>query len=350
MKNNLIFLIVLFASCNTPTNNIDYPISEKKVVVDTYFGTDIEDPYRWLEDDLSSDTSNWVDNQNEVTFNYLKSIPYRDKLKSKLTSIWNYEKQTSPFKRGEYIYYYRNDGLQNQYVVYRKKDNLDSSEEVFLDPNNFSEDGTISLTGLYFSEDGKLISYTISEGGSDWRKAIVMETETKQIIGDTLSNIKFSGISWSGNKGFYYSSYDKPEGSELSEYTDRHKLYYHELNTDQKSDKIVFGDQTEKYRYVSGNVSDDNNFLFISASNLTDGNELYVIDLRKNSNRIQTISDDPSTDDYVVDNVDDTFYIFTNISFSFCVIFLPFIFFFFFSSTFLNQISTLNPPPSSLLF
>ena len=312
MKNNLIFLIVLFASCNTPTKNINYPITKKEVVVDTYFGTDIEDPDRWLEDDLSLDTSNWVDSQNEVTFNYLKSIPYRDKLKSKLTSIWNYEKQTSPFTRGEYIYYYRNDGLQNQYVVYRKKDNSNSSEEVFLDPNKFSEDGTISLTGLYFSEDGKLISYTISEGGSDWRKAIVMDTETKQIIGDTLTNIKFSGISWSGNKGFYYSSYDKPEGSELSEYTDRHKLYYHELNTDQKLDKIVFGDQREKYRYVSGNVSEDNNFLFISASNLTDGNELYMIDLRKNSNRIQTISDDPSTDDYVVDNVDDTFYIFTN--------------------------------------
>ena len=154
MKNNLIFLVVLFASCNTPTKNINYPITKKEVIVDTYFGTDIEDPYRWLEDDLSLDTSKWVDSQNEVTFNYLKSIPYRDKLKDKLTSIWNYEKQTSPFTRGEYIYYYRNDGLQNQYVVYRKKDNLNSSEEVFLDPNKFSEDGTISLTGLYFSEDG----------------------------------------------------------------------------------------------------------------------------------------------------------------------------------------------------
>ncbi len=121
MKKNLFFITFLFASCNTLTNNINYPITEKKVVVDSYFGTDIEDPYRWLEDDLSSDTSNWVDSQNEVTFNYLESIPYRNKLKSKLTSIWNYEKQTSPFIRGEYTYYYRNDGLQNQYVVYRKK-------------------------------------------------------------------------------------------------------------------------------------------------------------------------------------------------------------------------------------
>ena len=149
MKNNLIFLIVLFASCNTPTKNFNYPISKKEIVVDTYFGTDIEDPYRWLEDDLSLDTFNWVDSQNEVTFNYLKSIPYRKKLKSKLTSIWNYEKQTSPFTRGEYIYYYRNDGLQNQYVVYRKKDNLNSSEEVFLDPNKSVSYTHLTLPTIY---------------------------------------------------------------------------------------------------------------------------------------------------------------------------------------------------------
>ena len=312
MKNNLILLTGFFISCNTSYYEINYPITDKKIVVDNYFGTDIEDPYRWLEDDLSSDTSYWVDSQNEVTFKYLKSIPYRNKLKNKLTSIWNYEKQTSPITRGGYIYYYRNDGLQNQYVVYRKKDDLNSTEEVFLDPNKFSKEGTISLTGLYFSDDGKLLTYTISDGGSDWRKAITMETQTKDIIGDTLTNIKFSGISWKGNKGFYYSSYDKPEGSELSDYTDRHRLYYHELGTDQKSDKIIFGDQKEKYRYVSGNVSDDSNFLFISASNLTDGNKLYLIDLRKNSNRIQIISDDSSSDEYVVDSIDETFYIFTN--------------------------------------
>ena len=147
MKNNPIFLAVFFISCNSQYIDINYPITEKKIVIDNYYGTDIEDPYRWLEDDLSLETSNWVNSQNEVTFNYLKSIPYRDKLKDKLTSIWNYEKQTSPFTRGDYIYYYRNDGLQNQYVVYRKKGDLNSTEEVFLDPNTFSKDGTISLTG-----------------------------------------------------------------------------------------------------------------------------------------------------------------------------------------------------------
>ncbi len=309
MKKILPLLYLLLISCNTETK-INYPITEKKVVVDSYFETNIEDPYRWLENDLSSETMKWVDSQNDVTFDYLNSIPYKNKLKDKLTKIWNYEKQTSPYYEGNYIYYYKNDGLQNQYVVYRKKAN--SEEEVFLDPNTFSDDGTISLTGLYFSENGKLVSYLISEGGSDWRKAIVMDTETKKIIGDTLTNIKFSGISWKGNDGFFYSSYDKPKGSELSDYTDRHKLYYHRLGESQKFDNIVFGNGKEKYRYVYSSVSDDNQFLFITASNLTDGNKLFMIDLIKNPNRIQVISDDETTDDNIVETDGDTFYIFTN--------------------------------------
>ena len=309
MKKILPLLYLLLISCNTETK-IDYPITEKKVVVDSYFETNIEDPYRWLENDLSSETMEWVDSQNDVTFDHLNSIPYKNKLKDKLTKIWNYEKQTSPYYEGDYIYYYKNDGLQNQYVVYRKKAN--SEEEVFLDPNTFSDDGTISLTGLYFSENGELVSYLISEGGSDWRKAIVMDTETKKIIGDTLTNIKFSGISWKGNDGFFYSSYDKPKGSELSDYTDRHKLYYHRLGESQKFDNIVFGNGKEKYRYVYSSVSDDNQFLFITASNLTDGNKLFMIDLIKNPNRIQVISDDETTDDNIVETDGDIFYIFTN--------------------------------------
>tara|TARA_B100000945_G_scaffold191966_1_gene154189 strand:+ start:354 stop:2456 length:2103 start_codon:yes stop_codon:yes gene_type:complete len=309
MKKLLPLLYLLLISCNTETK-IDYPITEKKVVVDSYFETNIEDPYRWLENDLSSETMQWVDSQNDVTFDHLNSIPYKNKLKDKLTKIWNYEKQTSPYYEGDYIYYYKNDGLQNQYVVYRKKAN--SEEEVFLDPNTFSDDGTISLTGLYFSENGELVSYLISEGGSDWRKAIVMDTETKKIIGDTLTNIKFSGISWKGNDGFFYSSYDKPKGSELSDYTDRHKLYYHRLGESQKFDNIVFGNGEEKYRYVYSSLSDDNQFLFITASNLTDGNKLFMIDLIENPNRIQVISDDETTDDNIVETDGDIFYIFTN--------------------------------------
>tara|TARA_Y100000758_G_scaffold108952_1_gene76319 strand:- start:983 stop:3100 length:2118 start_codon:yes stop_codon:yes gene_type:complete len=311
MNRLIVFpLLTIILSCQN-TNNLKYPTTEKSVVIDSYFGTDIQDPYRWLEDDLSEETMDWVNNQNKTTFNYLNSIPYKKNIKKRLEQIWNYEKRTSPFNEGDYTYYYKNNGLQNQYVVYRKKDSED--EEVFLDPNSFSEDGTISLTGLDFSKNEKLVSYSISEGGSDWRKVVVMDTETKEIIGDTLTNIKFSGISWENNDGFFYSSYDKPEGSELSEMTDNHKLYYHKLNTDQNQDKLIFGGKsTDKYRYVSSSVSEDNKYLFITASNLTDGNKLFVMNLTKDSNNIEVVSDDETTDDYVIETDGNTFYILTN--------------------------------------
>lgn len=311
MNRLIIFLLLtIILSCQN-TNNLEYPSTEKRVVIDSYFGTDIQDPYRWLEDDLSEETMDWVNNQNKTTFNYLNSIPYKRNIKKRLEQIWNYEKRTSPFNEGDYTYYYKNNGLQNQYVVYRKKDSED--EEVFLDPNSFSEDGTISLTGLDFSKNENLVSYSISEGGSDWRKVVVMDAETKEIIGDTLTNIKFSGISWKNNEGFFYSSYDKPEGSELSEMTDNHKLYYHKLNTDQNQDKLIFGGKsTDKYRYVSSSVSEDNKYLFITASNLTDGNKLFVLNLTKDSNKIEVVSDDETTDDYVIETDGNTFYILTN--------------------------------------
>ncbi len=311
MNRLIVFsLLTIILSCQN-TNNLKYPTTEKRVVIDSYFGTDIQDPYRWLEDDLSEETMDWVNNQNKTTFNYLNSIPYKRNIKKRLEQIWNYEKRTSPFNEGDYTYYYKNNGLQNQYVVYRKKDSED--EEVFLDPNSFSEDGTISLTGLDFSKNGNLVSYSISEGGSDWRKVVVMDTETKEIIGDTLTNIKFSGISWKNNEGFFYSSYDKPEGSELSEMTDNHKLYYHKLNTDQNQDKLIFGGKsTDKYRHVSSSVSEDNKYLFITASNLTDGNKLFVMNLTKDSNKIEVVSDDETTDDYVIETDGNTFYISTN--------------------------------------
>ena len=311
MNRLIVFsLLTIILSCQN-TNNLKYPTTEKSVVIDSYFGTDIQDPYRWLEDDLSEETMDWVNNQNKTTFNYLNSIPYKRNIKKRLEQIWNYEKRTSPFNEGDYTYYYKNNGLQNQYVVYRKKDSED--EEVFLDPNSFSEDGTISLTGLDFSKNENLVSYSISEGGSDWRKVVVMDTETKEIIGDTLTNIKFSGISWENNDGFFYSSYDKPEGSELSEMTDNHKLYYHKLNTDQNQDKLIFGGKsTDKYRYVSSSVSEDNKYLFITASNLTDGNKLFVMNLTKDSNNIEVVSDDETTDDYVIETDGNTFYILTN--------------------------------------
>ena len=197
---------------------LTYPETKKEVVRDTFFEQAVEDPYRWLEDDRSKETADWVTRQNEVTFGYLDQIPYRKDLKDRLTKIWNYEKIGTPFTEGDYTYFYKNDGLQNQSVLYRKK-GTDTEAEIFLDPNTFSEDGTVSLAGLSFAKDGSLAAYSISEGGSDWRKIIVIETENKTQVGDTIVDVKFSGISWKKSEGFYYSSYDKPDGSEL--YADR---------------------------------------------------------------------------------------------------------------------------------
>jgi prolyl oligopeptidase len=228
MKNQLLTTLVMaiLISCTgLVKKTIEYPLTKKGDVIDSYFGTKVPDPYRWLEDDKSTETSAWVKEQNKVTFGYLETIPYREDIKSRLEKMWNYEKYTAPQKEGAYTYFSRNNGLQNQFVIYRMKNNEDP--EVFLDPNNFSADGTTSLGEMEFTKDGSKVAYSISEGGSDWRKVIVLDAETKAIIGDTLKDIKFSGLSWQANEGFYYSSYDKPKGSELSAKTDHHKLYFH---------------------------------------------------------------------------------------------------------------------------
>lgn len=312
-KTLLFFLVVLMViSCKQKQAKLVYPKTEKKIVTDTYFGTKVEDPYRWLEDDRSPETEAWVKEENKVTFDYLDQIPFRDALKEELTAIWNYEKLSAPFKEGEYTYYYKNDGLQNQYVMYRKKGD-DGKEELFLDPNTFSEDGTTSLGEVSFSKDGSIVAYSISEGGSDWRKIIIIDAETKKVLEDTLVDVKFSGISWVANDGFYYSSYDKPEGSELSAKTDQHKLYYHKLGTPQKEDKVVFGEK-EKYRYVGGSVTEDDKYLIISGGISTSGNRLFLKDLTNASSEIITIDDNIETDTYVADNKGSKLYIVTNLN------------------------------------
>ena len=248
---SLSFFLLLILSCKEELQKepiiVTYPQTLKGDTIDTYFGTDVNDRYRWLEDDRSKETEEWVKAQNEVTFGYLDQIPIREALKERLTALWNYEKVGAPFTEGAYTYFYKNDGLQNQYVVYRFKTGDDpDTAQVFLDPNTFSEDGTISLGGLSFSEDGKIAAYAISEGGSDWRKILVMNVETKEVVEDTIRDIKFSGTSWKANDGFYYSSYDKPKGSELSDKTDQHKLYYHKLGTTQQDDELVYGGVPEE--------------------------------------------------------------------------------------------------------
>ncbi|MCD8421513.1 prolyl oligopeptidase family serine peptidase [Tenacibaculum finnmarkense] len=299
---------------NTQKNTtLNYPKTAKKPIVDDYFGTKVTDNYRWLEDDKSTETENWVKAENNVTFNYLSKIPYREQLKNRLSELWNYEKLGTPFKEGDYTYFYKNNGLQNQSVLYRK--DAQGKEEVFLNPNTFSEDGTTSLGSVSFTKDGSIVAYSISEGGSDWRKIIVLNTQTKEVIGDTLIDVKFSGIAWKGNEGFYYSSYDKPQGSELSAKTDQHKLYYHALNTPQKTDKVIFGATSEeKNRYVGGSLTQDNKYLLISAATSTSGNKLFLKDLTTPNSKLVSITDTYDSDTYVIDSRGDKLYLVTNLN------------------------------------
>ena len=268
-----------------------YPETRKAEVVDRYFDTPVADPYRWLEDDMSPETEAWVRAQNAVTFGYLNKIPYRENVKKRIETLWNYEKVGAPFKKGAYTYFYKNSGLQNQYVVYRIRGN--GEPEVFLDPNTFNGEGTTSLSTFSFSQDGSLAAYSISEAGSDWRKIIIINAETKQPLEDPIIDAKFSGIAWNGQDGFYYSSYDKPEGSRLSAKTDQHKLYYHRLGTAQQEDLVIFGGTPDqKRRYVGGDVTEDGRYLVISSAVSTSGNDLYLKDLTMPNAALVTILDD----------------------------------------------------------
>ena len=311
-------LVLAFVGCKEEPKkeviSVTYPQTKKVDTVDTYFGEEVKDPYRWLEDDRSAETAEWVKAENEVTFDYLNKIPFREELKERLSDLWNYEKVGPPFKEGDYTYFYKNDGLQNQYVLYRYKTGEDpSTAEVFLDPNTFKEDGTISLGETSFSKDGSKLAYSISEGGSDWRKVLVMNTETKELVGDTLKDIKFSSLSWKGEDGFYYSSYDKPKGSELSAKTDQHKVYYHKMGTPQSEDKVIFGaTPEEKHRYINASVTEDNNYLIIRASTSTSGNKLFIKDLTKPGAAFVTILDDTDSDTSILENVGSKLYIVTN--------------------------------------
>ncbi len=280
------FSVLIATSCvaQTMQTKLNYPETKKIEHSDTYFGTLVEDPYRWLEDDRSEDTKDWVKREAAFTKDYFSKIPFRDKIKSELKNIWNYEKIGAPFKEGNFTYFYKNDGLQAQFVIYRTDKN--GKTEVFLDPNKFSADGTTSLAGISFNKKGNLVAYSISEGGSDWNKIIILNADTKQKIDETIIDVKFSGASWLGEEGFFYSSYDKPNGSELTAKTDTHKVYFHKLGTKQSEDKLIIGGEDFKRRYMGIGVSDDERYEILSASNATNGNELYIKDLKNNTDFI----------------------------------------------------------------
>ena len=324
MKQILIMLtgIILLAACNSssntaPTNfksiEVKYPDTKKDTLVkDNYFGTTVADPYRWLEDDTSAATGAWVKAENEVTQNYLQQIPFRDAIAKRYEDLFNYEKFSTPTKHGNYIYYSKNSGLQNQSVMFRESVN-GGEPELFLDPNTFSKDGTTSLAGIGFSNDGSLAAYNISEGGSDWQKIIIIDAATKKQLGDTMLDIKFSGASWKGNDGFFYSTYDRPkQGSFLAGVTDSQKLFYHKLGTPQKEDKLIYAGGSGPNRYISAGVSEDEKWLMIYGANTTYGNDLHILDLTKPNATIITLVSDMKNQHGIIDVDETNFYIQTD--------------------------------------
>ena len=294
-----------------PAAALAYPETRREALVERYFGVEVADPYRWLEDDRSEETARWVQAQNAVTRAYLDAIPYRDKIAQTLKRLLDYERESAPFFAGADTYFYRNDGLQNQDVLWRR--GADGEAEVFLDPNTFSDDGTVSMSAVSFSRDGRFVAYQLAEGGSDWRRIVIRDVASGETLDEAIVDVKFSGIAWRGNEGFYYSRYDKPAGSALSAKTDQHKLYFHRIGTAQAQDELIFGASDEqKHRYVSADVTEDDRFLSISAANSTSGNRLFLVDLASAQARLTPILVDEDADAAVIDAAGDTIFIETN--------------------------------------
>ncbi len=256
------------------------PVTKTVDVSEDYFGTKIADPYRWLEYDSAADVAEWVKQQNEYTFGYLNQIPFRNNIKQRLEEIWNYAKYSSPFKKGDNYFFYKNDGLQNQSVLYIQK-GLKGEAKVLLDPNKLSADGTVSLGGISFSHDNKYMAYSLGKAGSDWQEIFVMEVETGKALNDKIEWVKFGGASWKGN-GFYYSRYDKPSKStQYSAANKYQKVYYHELGQSQDQDRLIYQDPKYPLRYYWPSVTEDEDFLFINIAEGTSGGEIWFSDLKK---------------------------------------------------------------------
>ncbi|MGC1216586.1 MAG: prolyl oligopeptidase family serine peptidase [Phormidesmis sp.] len=261
---------------------LPYPITRTTDTADTYHGTLVADPYRWLEDPNSSETAHWVAEQNEVTFSYLNALPGRDQLKDRLTELWNYERYGTPFKKANRYFYYKNNGLQNQSVLYTLP-MLDAEPTVLLDPNTLSEDGTVALSGTAISEDAQYIAYGLSTAGSDWVEWHVRNIETGEDTEDVIKWVKFSGAAWThDNQGFFYSRYDEPnEKSKLEDVNYYQKLYYHRLGTPQSEDKLIYERPDQKEWGFSGGVTEDGRYLVISVWRGTEPkNLLFYKDLQ----------------------------------------------------------------------
>lgn len=308
--------LAALAACNKNMENkqighLPYPETRKSGQVDEYFGTRVADPYNWLENDTAAEVVKWVEEQNKVTNDYLSRIPFRNKVKQRLTEIWDYPKYSSPFKEGDYYYFFKNDGLQNQSILYRQK-TLDGTPEVFIDPNRLSDDGTASLASFTFSRDHKLCAVGVAQSGSDWNEIFVMDVESKKKLDDRIEWVKFSGASWRGN-GFYYSRYDAPvKGKEFSNQNEYMKIYYHRVGTPQSADELVYEDRGHPLRYFNAGVTEDERFLVISISEGTSGSEILVKDLSKNEKTFRKLLPGFENNYSVIDNVNDKILVLTD--------------------------------------
>jgi prolyl oligopeptidase len=310
-KIKLMFVMLLCAALTK--GQLQYPSTKKTDQTDNYHGITVADPYRWLEDDNSAETKDWVMAQNKVTQDYLAAIPFREKIKNRLTALWNYPRQSAPFKEGDWYYYTRNTGLQNQSVWYRKK-GLAGTPEVFVDPNTLSADGTVSFGGMSFSRSGKYMAYMLQQSGSDWQDGYVMEAATGKKLTDHLKWLKFTGFSWKGEDGFYYSRYPEPKAGESLKGVNLYpKVYYHKMGTEQKDDRLVYEDNAHPQRFAGAYLTEDERFLILSTSEGTSGDEIWVRDLKNPAQKDFTLLVPGfETEAGVVDNVGDKILLRTN--------------------------------------
>ena len=312
MKKTVLLLSgIMVMSCTSQQKKLVYPETTKVDTIDVYFGTEVPDPYRWLENDTSAATAAWVEAENKVTNAYLAQIPFREQLLKRLTDLANYEKIGTPFKKHGKYYFYKNDGLQNQSVLY-VQDSLDGEARVFLDPNQLSDDGTVALTSLSFSNDGKYTAYTISRSGSDWSEIYVMDTATGKLLEDHINWAKFTGAAWQKD-GFYYSAYDAPtKGKEFSNVNENHKIYYHKIGTPQAEDKLIYENPAYPKRFYSAGTSKDERILFIYESGAGRGNNLFIKDLKKSNAPLIQLTTDFDYQYSPIEVIGDKMYIFTN--------------------------------------
>lgn len=311
-------VFILLSLCTFPlgimAQKIQYPATQKVNQSDNYFGTTIEDPYRWLEDDTAANTAAWVIEENKVTQNYFDQIPFRQKLHNRLSELWNYPKYSAPDKNGNYYSFYKNDGLQNQAVLYIQK-GITGNPEVFIDPNKLSIDGTVALQATAFSKKQRYFAYAVSASGSDWQEIYIMDVNSKKKLSDKLEYVKFTGMSWIGDEGFYYSGYSKPkeEKTKYSAKTEYQKVFYHKVGTSQDQDLLVYEDKDHPLRYVGAGVTEDERFLILSIAEGTDGSEIKIKDLKDPSSQgFITLVPGFSTNADVVDNSGDKIILKTN--------------------------------------